>query len=100
MKKLSPSQEKYLKSLAHHIDPVVIVGHHGVTDDVLKSIDEAIEKIELIKIKFNKFKSDKKELSNYIVEKLNIHLVSNIGNIAILFKQNKDKEKRKIIFDK
>ena len=93
---LTGAQRKKLRGLAHHIDPVVIVGQNGLTDSVTKAIDEALTLHELIKIKFNDHKEDRKNLARDVSTRLVGELVGEIGNIAILFRQNEDPEKRKI----
>ena len=50
----------------------------------------------MIKIKFLDFKKERKELSKKIEEQSKAHLAGLIGHVAIFYKQQKDKEKRKI----
>ncbi len=96
MTALTSKQKKYLKSLAHHLKPVVYIGKLGLTDNVIVELDRTLNSHELIKLKFIDFKDEKKELSNAISEKSGSIVVSLIGNILILFRQNKDEDKRKI----
>ena len=48
---LSNKQKKHLKALAHHLDPVVLLGANGLTEGVVAEIDLALEHHELIKVK-------------------------------------------------
>lgn len=48
---LTPAQRKELKALAHHRNPVVIIGEAGLTEAVLAEIARAIEVHELVKIR-------------------------------------------------
>jgi len=96
MIELKGSQRRHLRSLAHSLDPAVRVGKNGITDDLISSVDEALEAHELIKVKFMDFKEDKKELSQIISIRSKSHLIGMIGNIAIFYRQNPDKDKRKI----
>jgi RNA-binding protein len=96
MKNLTPKQKKHLKGLAHHLDPVVIIGQKGITKNLIDSINQALNDHELIKIRFNDFKEDKKSLAKEIVQRTHSFLVSIIGHQIILFKQNQDIKKRKI----
>ena len=50
----------------------------------------------LIKIKFNKNKSSKHELSNNIVKAVNCSLVTIIGNTLIVYKQSSNLKYRHI----
>jgi len=96
MSTLSGSTKKYLRSLAHHLKPVVMVGKNGVTDDLIRAVDEALTGSELIKIKFIEFKNEKKLLASEIAERTNSHVIGMIGNIAMLYRQHPDEDKREI----
>jgi len=96
MVQLNSAQRKELRSKAHHLEPVVIIGNNGVTDTVVESVDKALEARELIKIRFNEFKKEKKELTADIVEKTESGLAGIIGHVAILYRPHKNEDKRKI----
>ncbi len=97
---LTPSEKKILKSEAHHLKPVIQIGQKGLTDSVIKAIDQALFDHELIKIKYIDFKEDRKEITEELVKATESELVTIIGNVAIVYKQNEDPEKRKIIFNR
>ncbi len=96
MPKLKGAARKYLRGLAHHVKPVVLVGQKGVTETLIGAVDEALDLYELIKLKFNDFKDEKKVLAKEIEEKTRSELVGMIGNVAIFYRQQPDEEKRKI----
>lgn len=96
MDPLKGSQRKYLRGEAHHLKPLVLIGAKGVTDQLLGSVNQALKDHELIKIKFGEFKEAKKEISEEIAQATKSELVGLIGNVAILYRQNPDPEKRKI----
>ena len=98
MENLNSLQKKYLRGCAHALKPVVFIGQKGITDSVFRSTDEALNKHELIKIKFIDFKAkdQKKEIIEKIVANTNCLLVGMIGHMAIFFRQHSDPEKRKI----
>ena len=98
MIELTSAQRKYLRQLGHHLDPVIIVGKQGVTDMVVRAVTEALEHHELIKIRFNEFKDEKRELTDEIERRTGCHVAGMIGHVALLYKQNPDEEKRKIVF--
>ncbi|MFC1671418.1 YhbY family RNA-binding protein [Spirochaetota bacterium] len=64
-----------------------------ITESLIKSVDEALESRELIKIKFIEFKKEKKELSAQIAENTEAEIIGSIGNIFILYRKKKDSEK-------
>ena len=96
MNNLSSSQCSYLRTQAHHLEPVVLIGKHGITDGTIESIDRVLEARELIKIKFREFKDDKLSLSEKIAELTNSQVVGVIGHTVIIFRQNPDFDKRQI----
>ena len=96
MPPLTSSQRKHLRQMAHHLDPAVLIGKQGVTDLVVRSIVEALEARELIKIKFNDHKDQKKELMGEIEGRTGGETAGIVGHVAILFKRQDDEEKRRI----
>ena len=52
MNNLSSSERKYLRSQAHHLEPVVLIGKNGIKDGTIESINKVLQTRELIKIKF------------------------------------------------
>ena len=96
MNNLSSSQRSYLRSQAHHLEPVVLIGKHGITDGTIESIERALDARELIKIKFREFKDEKLSLSEKITELTNSQVVGVIGHTVIIFRQNPDSDKRQI----
>jgi RNA-binding protein len=98
MKELKGYQKKHLRGLAHSLKPVVLIGQGGLTDPVLKAIEEALEIHELIKIKFNehKDKKSKNDMAGIIEKTSGCERVGNIGHTMIFFRQKSDPEKRKI----
>jgi len=73
-------QRKYLRALAHPLKPVVLIGQRGVTDELLKSLDEALNQHELIKLKFieNKNRADKARMLQTLQNAAHVHLVGTI----------------------
>jgi len=96
MNNLSSLQRSYLRSQAHHLEPVVLIGRHGITDGTIESIDRVLEARELIKIKFREFKDEKSSLSDKITELTNSQVIGVIGHTVIIFRQNPDSDKRQI----
>ena len=91
-------QKKYLKGLAHSFKPVVHIGQKGLSENLDLALNEALDSHELIKIKFIDIKE--KEEKNRLIKKMEethlCNLVGMTGHTAILFRQNRKPEKRKI----
>ncbi len=86
MIELTSKQRKFFEKEAHSLSPVVIVGGAGVSDGVIGMVNETLEAHELIKVKFNEYKEDKRELSEKIAAETNAVLVRLIGNMAIFYR--------------
>ena len=97
--KINNKQRKFLKSKAHHLKPVVIIGKDVVGKSVFSTIDQSIDSHELIKIKFHHHKDHKREIVDNINQKIEAQLIGIVGNIAIIYRQNKDINKRKYFID-
>ncbi len=88
---LTSKQRSHLRTLAHHLKPVVIIGDNGVTDAVLAEIELALDHHELIKVKINAGdRPDRQAISEYICEKTACARIQNIGRIAVLYRPAKE----------
>ena len=98
MQPLTSSQAKYLRGLAHGLNPVVFVGHKGITPAVLDSVHEALDTHELIKLKFIDFKDRhlKAGMADEIGAKTDSRLAGLIGHTAIFYRRHPDADKRRI----
>lgn len=91
---LSKSQIRFLKSQAHHLHPVVIIGNNGLADAVHKEIDRALNSHELIKIKLGALPDDaQKQLIDDISTKQHAEFVQKIGHIATFYRENPEKKR-------
>jgi RNA-binding protein len=99
---LNSQQNKYLRSIAHHLKPLVLVGKNGLSDDVIAAVDAALAKHELIKVKFleHKDKNQKLEMVDAICRQTKCHQAGAIGHTAILYRQAKKASERKIVLPK
>ena len=96
MNKLSSTQRSFLRSQAHHLEPVVLIGKNGVSIGTIEAVNKALDARELIKIKFHAFTDNKQSMSDEIAASTNCHVVGLIGNTVILFRQNSDTEEQNI----
>lgn len=90
---ITPKQRKYLKSLAHNIEPVLLIGKSGVTENVLTQLDGALEARELLKVKIlNNSGLEANDVANEISEKLRAEFVQSIGNKFTIYRESQDKK--------
>lgn len=95
MTELTSKQRKILEKAAHLLSPVVIIGSAGLTEGVIEMTENSLAAHELIKVKFNEYKDEKKDLTQKLASKTNSTLVRLIGNIAILYREAEEPENRK-----
>lgn len=86
---LNSKQRQFLKAQAHTLNPVVLLGADGLSENVIKEIDNSIEHHELIKIKLNAGEG-RKEQAQQAADAVHAELINVVGRVAILFRQSKD----------
>lgn len=90
---LTTKQRRFLKGLAHHLSPVVMLGGNGLTEGVLAEIDNALNHHELIKVKIAGADREVKQLIiDAIVRETKAVNVQTIGHILVLYRQSDDKK--------
>lgn len=87
---LTSRQRKHLRGKAHALDPVVQVGHGGVTDSVLGSVDEALLAHELVKVRLYE-PDDKHGDATRLAEGTGAALCGLIGHTVILYRPHPEK---------
>ncbi len=87
---LTNPQKEQLKAQAQRLEPYVKLGHAGISAGFLQSLNEALSKHGLVKIKFAAFKEQKKALAPQIAEATGSELVMRVGNVAVYYRKNAD----------
>lgn len=90
---LSAAQKRFLRSKAHHLKPVVMVGQHGLNDNVFNELEIALDVHELIKVKIAADRDERNAITQTILDKTGVELVQTIGQMSILFRRNEKKPK-------
>jgi RNA-binding protein len=88
---LTNSEIQELKAKAHHLKPTIQIGKNGLTQEQIQTIKTHLDRHELIKIKFNDYKSQKEELSKKITEETDSEQIDLMGNTLILYKKKPNK---------
>lgn len=83
---LTNAQIRACKARAQRLKPTLKVGKDGLSPQFLAAVDAALNHHDLIKVKFDDHKDQKKELSPQLAEKSGSHLVTRIGNVVVLFR--------------
>jgi len=88
---LSSKERAELRAEAHHLTPAVHVGHQGLTDALLQTLDDALRTRELVKVKLgNKDDVKPRDVANSLALATNSAVVQVIGRTATLFRDNPD----------
>lgn len=90
---LTGKQRSYLKSLAHNMEPIMQIGKGGVSENVLKQIDDALEARELLKITvLNNSLLKANDVADEISKHLRAEFVQSIGSKFVIYRQSKEKK--------
>ncbi len=94
---ITTKQRAYLRGLAMNIDPSFQVGKNSLTPMFTEAIIENLEKNELIKISVLKNCDDEpKEIAGILADRTHSEVVAVTGRKIVIYRQAKDKDKRKI----
>ena len=90
---LTPRQRAHLKALAHPLKPILQVGKGGVDDDVARSLADAFQNRELLKVKvLEAAPRSASESADELVARLpGARLVQVIGRTIVLYRQHPEK---------
>ncbi|MBI5385230.1 MAG: YhbY family RNA-binding protein [Verrucomicrobia bacterium] len=83
---LTQKEIRQLKARAQLLKATVKVGKQGLSAEFLAALDEALKHHELLKVKFDEFKEQKRELAPQLAEKSGSFLVTRVGNVVVLFR--------------
>lgn len=95
---MNSKQIAHLRSLAHNLNPVVMIGNNGLTENVLKEIETSLKAHELIKIKvFGDDRDARIQVLEEICEKTAAIAVHHIGKQLVIYRAS---ETPKIVIPK
>ena len=90
---LTGKQKSYLKGLSHNMQPIIQIGKNGVNEVLVKTIEDALEARELIKISvLQNCLEEPKTMAIDIADVLEAEVVQVIGRTIILYKQSRKKK--------
>jgi putative YhbY family RNA-binding protein len=91
MDPLLPAFRRELRARAHHLHPVVSIGHHGLTPAVLHEADVALTAHELIKVRvFADDRDERGSLLKALCTALDCAGVQQIGKLLVLWRPRPD----------
>lgn len=84
---ITSKQRAKLKSIASNLSPVTQIGKGGITDNLLKTLSDALDAHELIKVNvLETADDDAKNLAENVAELLDALVVAVIGRKAIFYR--------------
>lgn len=91
---MTSKQRAYLRGLANTLQPIFQIGKSGISDNLIKQLDDALEARELIKISVLETAPDNvKDLEENIAKATNSICVQTIGNKITLYRARKKDSK-------
>ncbi|MEO8598633.1 MAG: YhbY family RNA-binding protein [bacterium] len=97
MLKLTPVERSALRSEAHALNPIVMVGEAGLTPAVLKEIDAGLTVHGLIKVRvFGDDREARIAMYDTICENLKAAPVQHIGKLLVVYRPRKEATKERI----
>ena len=84
---MNGKDRRYLRGLAHALNPVVIIGQRGLTDAVVQQVDGALTDHELIKVRLGgECPVDRDEAGGTLAMRTGAELAGHIGRVLILYR--------------
>jgi RNA-binding protein len=88
---MDAAERKALKARAHNLEPVVMIGAKGVTDEVIAEIDRALAAHELIKVRAPSLDRDsRRNALEEIAVRTSAEAVQHIGKVLVLYRKKND----------
>ncbi|MDO9366491.1 MAG: ribosome assembly RNA-binding protein YhbY [Methylotenera sp.] len=100
--KLSTKQIAHLRGLAHNLNPVVMIGNNGLTENVIKEIELNLNSHELIKVQVaGDDRAVRKAIFDEICSKTSAIAVHHIGKQLVFYRPSSTiKESVKVVIPK
>ena len=90
---LTGKQVRQLRSLAHHLDPAVLIGKNGVVEGTVHLAAESLEAHELVKCDVQDGSGlTAREAGEILAECLGADLVQVIGRKVVLYRESSRKD--------
>ncbi len=91
---LTSKQRAALRAMANSLDPIMQVGKAGIGQDLVESVDHALEARELIKMSaLETAPVTAREAADILAEETGADVVSVVGRRFVLFRPSKKKPK-------
>ena len=90
MMELTDRQKRHLRGLGHPLKPLVMLGQHGLTDAVVRELDQALEAHELVKLRARAGdRAARDEALDTLATRTGAALVQRIGNVGLYYRASR-----------
>jgi RNA-binding protein len=84
---LSTNQKKFLRGLAHDLNPMIIIGSQGVTDSLMAELEKTLNHHEILKIKIAAGeREDRNLVIEYVIKATRAQLVQSVGKMFVIYR--------------
>jgi RNA-binding protein len=83
---LTNAEIRALKPRAQRMKAMLKVGKEGLSTQFLAALNALLNHHELVKVKFDEFKEQKKELAPRLAQESGSHLIMRVGNVVVLYR--------------
>ena len=88
-----------LRSMAQTIQPVTQIGKGGISENLIKTLSEALEARELIKVSvLNNNDDDPKDIAVELANQLGAEVVAVTGKKIVLYRKSSKKDIKHIVY--
>ncbi|NUM75039.1 ribosome assembly RNA-binding protein YhbY [candidate division KSB1 bacterium] len=94
MTALTGKQRRYLRGLGNELTPVVMIGRNGLSDTVLRTLADAFNNAELVKVKLQDgFDGVRYDVAEELAKNVSAQLVHVLGKTILLYRRHLEKPK-------
>jgi len=88
---MTSKERAHFRSLANTMQPILQIGKNGISDNVIKQLDDALEARELIKVTvLETAGEDVRELAHELAKEVNAEVIQVIGSKFVIYRKSKD----------
>ena len=94
---LSGKQRAALRAEAHHLDALVHVGHQGLSDTLIASLEDALRTRELVKVQLARTtEQSAKDAAGELASRTDAEVVQVIGRTVTLYRENPELDRKDV----
>lgn len=84
-------EKRFLRALAHHLEPVLHVGKEGISPAVLRQLDEVLERHELVKVKVQREAPvEAREAAERLAQAAGASVAQVVGRVVVLYRERRE----------